>query len=219
MVLSLLALLVQKVQILTLQSLPRAQQQPQKSGALFEKGGDGKGGGLSRSEGGLPVPSSGAPKSDAPGATRVVDSWREKVDFALLTRNTCARARTHSVYWLCWYNSSNTDAKSTNTGGARWTLRCSQTQCWRSRRYSQCTCCTDTKVQILTLVYLLYWYTRTNTDAAHRLQGSTTVPPNAAKLLDGAFWRELERFKDAAGLTHIEQRAKGLERVVEQVFF
>ncbi len=45
------------------------------------------------------------------------------------------------------------------------------------------------------------------------------MPPNAAKLLDGAFWRELERFKDAAGLTHIEQRAKGLERVVEQVFF
>jgi hypothetical protein len=65
---------------------------------------------MSRSEGGLAVPSSGAPKSDAPGATRVVDSWREKVDFALLTRNTCARARTHSVYLLCWYKSSNTDA-------------------------------------------------------------------------------------------------------------
>ena len=45
--------------------------------------------------------------------------------------------------------------------------------------------------------------------------------PNAAaaKLLDSAFWRELERFKDAVGLTQIEQRAKGLERVVEQVLF
>ena len=66
---------------------------------------------------------------------------------------------------------------------------------------------------------MLYWFTSTNTDAAHRLQGSTNVPnAAAAKLLDSAFWRELERFKDAAGLTQIEQRAKGLERVVEQVF-